>query len=123
MLNLTDQEFDQMVEEAIKAITPEFRAYFDTVPVIVEDQPDARLCRDMQLDDPGELLGLFHGIPFDCRSVQGMDGPNLIVLYRRNLLSYCRSRRKLLEQIRRTLVHELAHLVGFSEEEIRRRGY
>ena len=122
-MEITRQEFDQYVEQAIESVEPQFRRYLDEVPVIVEDEPSAELCREMDLPDTHSLLGLFQGIPFHLRSVQAPDGPNQIVLYRRNLIASCRTRRKLAEQIRRTLVHELAHLVGFSEEQIRRLRY
>jgi len=121
-MNISDAEFDQLVEEAIEGIDPPFRTYLDVVPVIVEDYPDAAVCRAMKLNRD-ELLGLFQGIALPERHVDGPDGPNQIYLYRRNLLAGCRTRRQLARQIRQTLVHELAHLLGFSEQQIRELHY
>ena len=122
-MKITDEEFELYVEEAIDSIDPAFRGYLEEVPVIVDDYPDKQTVQRMQLPDRYCLLGLFHGVPLNRRSVQGISGPNHIVLYRRNLLSYCRSKRQLARQIRKTIIHELAHLVGMSEQQIRELDY
>ena len=122
-MNISPEDFDHCVTGAIKTIDPQFRPYLDEVPVIVEDLPDDVVTEQMHLGDRGTLLGLFRGVPLNRRSVLAGGGPNQIVLYRQNLLAQCRNRRQLAEQIRRTLVHELAHYLGFSEQQIRRLRY
>ena len=116
-------EFDRYVLEAMESIDPAFRAYLDQVPVVVEDKPEAALCQQMRLADNTSLLGLYRGVPLNRRSVNSDFGPDQIVLYRENLLAFCRSRRHLAQQIRKTLIHELAHYLGFSEEQIRQLRY
>ena len=122
-MNISNDQFDLCVTEAINSIDSQFRPYLDEVPVIVEDMPDEALSQKMRLPSRKTLLGLFRGVPLNRRSVLAGAGPNQIVLYRHNLLAQCRSRRQLAEQIRRTLVHELAHYLGFSESQISRLRY
>jgi len=119
----SEEEFDQFVREAIDSIDPQFRRYLDEVPVIVEDLPDESTVQRLNLPDRYSLLGLFHGVPLNRRSVHGISGPNQIVLYRQNLLSVARSKRQLARQIRKTIIHELAHLIGMTEEQIRQLKY
>jgi predicted Zn-dependent protease with MMP-like domain len=120
---ISSEEFDEYVCRAIELLDPAFRQYLDEVPVIVEDFPDQKVCRQMGLKNKETLLGLFHGVPLDKRSVGAVGGPNQIVLYRQNILKFCRSKRHVAEQIRKTLIHELGHYLGFSEEELRKYRY
>jgi predicted Zn-dependent protease with MMP-like domain len=122
-MDITDEEFDVFVQQAIEAIDPQFRTHLDEVPVVVEDLPDRDLCRQMDLSSRHELLGLFRGVPLNRRSVDADAGPHQIVLYRRNLAEMARNRRQLIEQIRKTIIHELGHYLGFSEEQLRRYHY
>lgn len=117
-MNLSNHEFDDFVRDAIDAIAPEFRVYLDEVPVVVEDAPDEVVCREMHLTNNRTLLGLFRGIPLG-RQPPGGAGPHQIILYRRNILAGCRNGSEVAAQINSTLIHELGHYVGFSEEQLR----
>lgn len=90
---------------------------------MVEDKPDEQICLRLGLPDRTGLLGLFRGVPLNRRSVNAADGPNQIVLYRKNILRGCDNAAELAEQIRKTLIHELGHYVGFSEKQLRRHQY
>ena len=122
-MKLSDDDFDRCVQQAIDAIEPEFRKYLDEVPVVVEDIPDDTVSDRLNLSESSSLLGLFRGIPFNKRSVTGSGSPSQIVLYRSNILACCGTPIQLAERIRRTIVHELAHLLGFSEQQLRQHGY
>lgn len=122
-MNITEEEFEQYVRDAIDSIDPQFRRYLDEVPVIVEDVPDESTVQQLNLPDRHSLLGLFHGVPLNRRSVHGVSGPNQIVLYRQNLLAVAPSKPKLARQIRKTIIHELAHFLGMSEQQIRQLDY
>lgn len=122
-IEISLEEFDQLVQQAIQSLAPEFARYLEEVPVAVENTPSSQTCRQMRLGRHVSLLGLFHGTPLNRRSVMGLESPNHIVLYRDNLLSCCRNKQELAEQIRKTLVHELGHYLGFSEKQLREHGY
>ena len=119
-MDISGEEFDFYVCKAIESIDPEFRSYLDEVPVIVEDLPDEQVAKVMNLPHRQVLLGLFRGVPLNRQSASAPAGPNQIILYRRNILAHCQNDRQLARQIRNTIVHELGHHLGFSEQQLRR---
>ncbi len=120
-VRLARAEFDREVRKAARKLPRQFRQALDRVPVVVQDVPDVSLADD---DDGGEvgpdILGLFVGVPlpetseFDGPELQ----PNTIYLFQRNLERAGRDRDDLIEQVRITLWHELAHYLGFEEEDM-----
>jgi len=122
-MNISINDFDQLVTSAIKSIDPEFQPHLAQVPVIIEDTPDPLVRQNLNLNNPRCLLGLFRGTPLNQRSVLADVTTNQIILYRKNLLDFCTNRPQLKKQIRKTLIHELAHYLGFSEEQIRQLHY
>ena len=115
-------EFDGYVTEAMAGIEPEFGRHFREVPVVVEDEPDEEIRAKLGLADGRGLLGVFRGQPLNRRGGATGGGPSQIVLYRRNIVARCRRGSELAEQIRKTLIHELGHYLGFSEGGLRRGG-
>ena len=122
-MNISINDFDRYVTAAIAAIDPQFQTHLAQVPVIIEDTPNQQICQILNLKNPRSLLGLFRGTPINKRSVMSDVTTDQIILYRKNLLDFCRNRRQLQNQIRITIIHELAHYLGFSEEQIRQLHY
>ena len=119
-MKISNEEFDRYVRQALETVAPEFRCHFDQVPVIVEDLPDDDLSRKLHLADGRSLLGLFQGVPLHKTS---HPAPSQITLYRRNILAHCHNHNQLIRQIRKTVIHELGHYLGFSEQQLRRHKY
>lgn len=114
-------EFDREVRKAARKLPRQFRQCLDRVPVVVQDVPDAALAEGEDRDEVApDILGLFDGVPlpetseFDAPQLR----PNSIYLFQRNLERAARDRGDLVEQIRITLYHELAHYLGFEEEDM-----
>lgn len=114
------EEFSKAVGEALDSLPAEFRRKIRNVAVLVEDLPPNPIP-----SEPGQprriLLGLFHGIPMTQKSVfQGPIGsPDYVVLYQKNIEAVCSSEAEVREQIRRTVVHEMGHYFGMTEEQVR----
>ncbi len=114
-------DFDREVRKAARKLPRQFRQSLDRVPVVVQDVPDASLAdgedRDEVLPD---ILGLFDGVPLPETSSFDMPQtrPNTIYLFQRNLERAAKDRDDLIDQIRITLYHELAHYLGFEEEDM-----
>ena len=111
--------FVKIVEEALDSIPPEFRKRIRNVAVLVEDvppnQPSAKPGQQRRL-----LLGLFHGVPTTKKSVFDLpSGPDHIVLYQKNIEAVCSSEAEVRHQIRQTLIHELGHYFGMTEEQLK----
>ena len=70
------------------------------------------------------LLGLFEGVPINKRSVwQSVTMPERITIFQKNIEAICNSEEEIKRRIKKVIRHEVAHLVGFTEEEIRELGY
>ena len=113
-------EFETVVGEALDGLPPEFAELMSNLTIQVEEAPDAETMADVGLDPEfDDLFGLYTGVPLDQRG--GWYGnvlPDLIVLYRKPLIRACGNRRELIHQIQLTLLHEIGHHFGFSEEEM-----
>ena len=111
---MTREDFIKVVEESLDSLPQEFRDQIRNVAVLVEDLPP-RSSRGRQL-----LLGIFHGVPTTKKSFFDLStGPDHIVLYQKNIEAVCSSEEEVREQIRRTVIHELGHYFGMSEEQLR----
>ncbi len=116
-------EFKQMVAEAVQALPAPLKADLAQVTLSVEEMPDVA---DLTVDPPlsPTILGLFRGEPLGAEADGGGDpeDPRAILLYRRNLVRMARSRDELKKQVQVTLWHELGHLRGADDDQLRLRG-
>jgi Flp pilus assembly protein TadD/predicted Zn-dependent protease with MMP-like domain len=122
-LGVDEETFRREVRTAVGALPAEERRALEDVPIEIQDLPDAD---DLVAVDPPlspSILGLFRG-PSEEEPCTAADGPRCraIVFYRKNLLRFARDRRELSEQVRVTLLHELGHLHGEDDEDLRLRG-
>lgn len=120
-VRMTRAEFDRQVRTAARRLPRQFRQSLDRVPVVVQDLPDESLSKGPDRDEVGpDILGLFDGVPLPETSQfeSGQVRPSTIYLFQRNLERAARDRDDLVEQIRITLWHELAHYLGFEEEDM-----
>jgi predicted Zn-dependent protease with MMP-like domain len=122
-LAVDEDAFRREVSAAVAALPESERRALETVPVEVRDLPDAE---DLLAVDPPlspSILGLFRG-PAEDEACTAADGERCraIVFYRKNLLRFARDRKELEEQVRVTLLHELGHLHGEDEDDLRARG-
>jgi predicted Zn-dependent protease with MMP-like domain len=106
-------KFQALVAQALDSLPVAFREKLTNVAVIVEDLPPE------QAESQGLLLGLFHGIPRTEKSVFYSSPPDRIFLYQRNIEAICAGEEEVRRQIRATLLHEVGHYFGLSEEELR----
>ncbi len=120
MIGITQEEFEEIAEEAFNILPAKFRDAVDNVEIVVEDRPSPE--DQGRFEGSGRLLGLYKGIPLTHRGPWYGTSPTLpdrIYLYQKNIESICRSRAELQRQITSTLYHELGHYFGMSESEIR----
>ena len=115
VLEMTREEFEELVAEALDRIPPELTRLMDNVAVFVEDEPPA--------GDP-ELLGLYEGTPLTERG-EWYAGvlPDRITIYRGPTLRLCESREEVVEETEVTVVHEIAHHFGIDDARLHALGY
>ncbi|MFI6153897.1 metallopeptidase family protein [Kitasatospora sp. NPDC051170] len=113
---MTREEFETLVSDALDQIPPQLAAMMDNVAVFVEDEPE----------DPGdpELLGLYEGTPLTERG-EWYAGvlPDRILIYRGPTLRFCETREQVVEEVRTTVIHEVAHHFGFDDHELDELGW
>ena len=124
MMKLSRSEFEELVREALAELPDAFRPYLENLSVEVEDTPSATDCEAVGIDDPRSLLGLYHGTPLLLRSVeQPYRWPERIAIYQNNIQRICRTRRQIVRQVRKTVLHEIGHHFGLGEDDLRELGY
>ena len=104
--------FEELVTQALDGLPRTFRDKLTNVAIIVEDEPP-------QEPEGGLLLGLFHGVPLTEKSVFSSSPPDRIFLYQRNIEAVCATDADVRRQVRATLLHEVGHYFGLSEDELR----
>jgi predicted Zn-dependent protease with MMP-like domain len=119
-MHLSQSEFEAVVAEALDRLPARFAELMSNIAVQVEEAPDAATLRNLDLDPRRDTLyGLYTGVPLDERG--GWYGnvlPDVIALFRRPLLAASDDRGELVRQIQLTLLHEIGHHFGFSDEEM-----
>jgi predicted Zn-dependent protease with MMP-like domain len=118
---LSEADFDGALAQAWQRLPPYARAALENATVAVEPLPS-----DEELDGhlSPTMLGVFQGVPLDERSATSAADHQTarIVLFQKNLERFASSREELLEEIEITLLHEVGHLLGFDEGELKDRG-
>jgi len=123
-LRVTREAFEKLVAEALDELPPDFAEKLENVEVVVADAPTAADLGERQLPERGLLLGLYHGVPLTRRSVWGgWPFPDRITIYQRAVERVSRTPREMVENVRRTVLHEIAHHFGISDARLRELGY
>jgi predicted Zn-dependent protease with MMP-like domain len=121
MIALSRSDFETLVEQAVDTLPKRFKDLIQNVAVMVEDFPSPEIARDMGLRSRWDLLGLYHGVPFEHRgSYYGNVPPDVILVFQKPIERICGSEEEVSAQIRETVIHEVAHYFGFSDAELRR---
>ncbi len=111
----------ELAEAAFAALPDAFRALAGEVIFRVDDFPDAEVLADLEIEDPFELTGLYHGVDLARRSVlDPAPHPSMVFLYRRPILDEWAERGDvtLAELVSHVLVHEIGHHFGLSDPDI-----
>ncbi len=121
---LSRQEFRRLVSQAIASLPPQVIERLENVEVVVNDWPTREELTMAGIEPPETLFGLYTGTPLTERGTSyGMVLPDKITLYQRSIEEVCRTKRQVQEQIRTTLMHEIGHHFGLSEDELEEAGY
>ena len=118
-------EFRHLVADALDSLPEEFLSRMQNIAVTVEDVPREQRERERKpaprSGRPRRLLmGVFVGTPATSRSVFNLPGgPARIVLYQKNIEAVCHSDAEVRREVRLTVIHEVGHYFGMSEEQLR----
>ena len=113
------KKFERLVAEALASIPRRFRDTMSNLAIVVEDEPAADLLADMEIEPPDTLLGLYQGTPLTERTWDfGNALPDRILLFQGPIERESEDEDDLIVAIGETLIHEIGHYFGLSEEEI-----
>ena len=116
--------FERLIDDAIRELPLEFRQKLDNVAVIVEDYPSEELIEQMDLSPDDTLFGLYEGVPLTERGYFEQPlHPDRILIFQRSIEDECDSPEEIKEELKITLVHEVAHFFGLSDEYLEELGY
>ena len=114
-VEMEPEAFEALVEHALDGIPDELATLVRNVVVLVED--------DAPEDDP-DLLGLYDGVALTERyGDYGLELPDRIFIFRRPLLDMCEDEAELADEVRITVVHEIAHHFGIDDARLHDLGY
>ncbi len=118
MVKIPRHEFESLVEQALDELPKRFADLLQNVAVIVEEEPsDSDL--DVLDDRHHELLGIYRGTPMTERRHNMIAPlPDRIAIFRGPILRVTRNRGEAVRQIRNTVIHELGHYFGLSDDDM-----
>ena len=130
MYQMTDDEFEAAIDEALDELPPRFLKALDNVGIAMEDEPDEEALEEAEYGTQdlasGELLGLYVGVPLTERGEGygefGCDLPDFITIFKGPHERAFSSRKQIVDEIKKTVVHEIGHYFGMSEDDLERVG-
>lgn len=119
---MDSEAFEQLVVEALEELPAAFAAYLDNVEVTVARRPSREQRKALGLKPWHTVYGMYDGVPYTERTSDMLVPPDSIVIFQDPLTRDFRTGAELREQVRRTVLHEIAHLFGISDERLRELG-
>ncbi|MGL6195384.1 MAG: metallopeptidase family protein [Thermoguttaceae bacterium] len=121
--------FDKQVDYVMKRLPKQIHAVLERIPLFVEDYPSQKMMDDMKIKRRDGLCGCFVGKTISHLYDESIVYPGFVAVFRAALISMCRDEngkvdvKQLREQIRITILHEIAHYHDIDEEELQKLGY
>ena len=115
--------FEKLISRAIASLPQEFREKLTNIEIIIDDRPSAELRRRMDVPMDETLLGLFEGVPLTDRGFNSPLYPDRIWIFQQSIEEECETDAEIEEQIKLTVLHELAHFFGIDDDYLDEIGY
>lgn len=116
-------QFLQVVGRALADVPEPFASWLENIDILIDKRPNTHHRRDAGLQPDETLFGLYEGVPLTERdSSYGMVLPDTITIFQEPLEQAFRDETELVVEVRLTVLHELAHHFGMSDEELHRLG-
>jgi len=114
---MTHKEFEALVERALRTLPRAFKERIRNVAVVVEDWPDEETLRDLEIEPPDTLYGLYRGVDLTRRdSSYGNVLPDTIHIYQGPIEEDCTDAEEMAEVVRDTVIHEIGHYFGLDDD-------
>ena len=117
-------EFTLLVTEVLRTLPEEFACRLADVEVVIEDEPSKAQLRGVGLDPRQDtLFGLYEGVPLEERARGDAVLPDKISIFYRPIVEACEFPEEIRDEIRTTILHEVAHFFGIADEDLDEWGY
>ncbi|APT85642.1 metallopeptidase family protein [Corynebacterium aquilae] len=114
MIDVSDERFEELVDQALELVPEKFLDHLDNTVILIRDRHP----------DSWTILGLYEGVSLPERtSDYSMHLPDTISIFRESLKRYCDTEEELVEQVKITVIHEIGHHFGLSDEDLHRYGW
>lgn len=121
---VSKRRFGELVERALDELPEQFARFLEEVPVEVRDRPSPSQLKQLGLGQRDLLLGLYQGRPLTERSVEDSGRlPDVIYIFQEPIEWVSRDEEELVQQVRKTVLHEIGHHFGLDEEDLDELGY
>lgn len=117
------KQFEQLVNEAVAELPDEFRERIRDVLIIVDDNPSPQMLEEMDLPEDETLFGLYEGTPLTERGINAPLQPDRIWIFQQPIEEECETEEEIRDEIKITIVHEVAHFFGLDDDYLEDIGY
>ena len=117
---MDEGKFRQLVEGAIDSLPEEFARKLNNVSVVIEDAPSPQLLRSLKLPAWALLFGLYQGVPQTKRVGYSGVLQDKITIFKNPIERVARTEEEIKAQVRETVIHEIGHHFGLSEEDLKK---
>ncbi len=122
--HVSKERFAELVEQAVDSLPAEFARFLEEVPIEIRDRPTKAQLKSLELGRNELLLGLYVGRPRTERSVTDSGGvPDVIYVFQEDVELVSDTEEQLVEEVRTTVLHEIGHHFGMSEDDLDALGY
>ena len=120
--SMESARFEALVRQAMVTLPDEIKSHIDNVDVLVQDLPTQEFLAGHTIDEGDILLGLYEGVPLTERADYGMVLPDRITLFQKAIEAVCDTDEEVVNEVRETVAHEVAHHFGIDDEKLEERG-
>jgi predicted Zn-dependent protease with MMP-like domain len=117
-MNMTDEEFSNLVAEGIDALREDIRKRMKNVAIVIAEEPTEEQRRDHGLSPEETLFGLYEGVPQTERGIDDFLYPDKITIFKKPILAAYSDPRDVATCIQNTVWHEVAHHFGMDEDAV-----
>ncbi len=115
-------EFEKLVRQAINEIPAGLTQFLNNVDILVDARPSSDQLVGSGIEKDQILLGLYEGLPLTEREDYGNVLPDVITIFQEGIEGCCDTPEEILSEVRETVVHEIAHHFGISDERLEELG-
>ena len=122
MISISREQFEGLVRRALSQLPSDVKNHLENVDIVVDESASAAQLVGTGIENKMELLGLYEGIPLTERYGYDLVLPDKITLFQKPIETICETQEQITEEIRMTIVHEIAHHFGIDDDRLHNLG-